>query len=176
MARSDAKTISEWLKVLPDDVRKAALRNIQNQHGKNAGNKLGQRVISLEQAIDRSMHWAATPEGHDYWQQLSEKRVPLGPAKPVKVWMKELSLRDQYRLVYNIREQYPDEDDADVRLAFEVHALSQAVGVMVWRKTPEGDHYWNDIAEEGAPQRKPEVDILEDVSDSEVELLMQEFT
>jgi hypothetical protein len=63
------KTIEEWLDELPKSKRQAAINNILDQQP----DALEFKVDSLGEAIASGFKWDATPEGVEYWNELTEK-------------------------------------------------------------------------------------------------------
>jgi hypothetical protein len=60
------KTVEEWFRLLPVSVRNKARTN-----AKNYGFGLKNEAPSLHVAITISFIWIRTPQGHDYWSEIS---------------------------------------------------------------------------------------------------------
>jgi hypothetical protein len=56
-------TVADWIKLLKEPYYSQALANIPS-------NKLYRHAVSVTDAIDRSMVWAETPQGHRYWSDV----------------------------------------------------------------------------------------------------------
>ena len=65
------KTIYEWLNELPQPYKSQALYNFEAFMHRNRN--YGRRESTYEymcEAINLSMHWERTPQGHDYWKEI----------------------------------------------------------------------------------------------------------
>lgn len=67
-----SKTIGEWLKELPKDVRKKAMDNVQELEF-DPEETLNEDVRSLGSAIGSAFIWSDSPEGLDYWSKIKSK-------------------------------------------------------------------------------------------------------
>lgn len=67
------KTIREWLETLPDDIRDRALANVNAQRA-----ELHMDLVepSLSEAVHGAFSWLLTPEGCDYWFNVSCGKTP----------------------------------------------------------------------------------------------------
>jgi len=68
-----SKTIKQWAKKLPIPIRRKFLANLSKE-------KLSQRFDSLSDALWNGFTWCKTPEGHDYWYEITLKyqdRIPF---------------------------------------------------------------------------------------------------
>lgn len=59
-------TIKQWFSLLPPDIRERAIANTK---------KAMLRFLdsSFSEAIKGAFIWESSPEGHEYWQEISEK-------------------------------------------------------------------------------------------------------
>jgi len=62
------KTISAWLKKLPDPHRTQALANLKSRDKNKVIAKT--KVEKLSNAVQSAFIWNTTPEGHVYWENL----------------------------------------------------------------------------------------------------------
>lgn len=62
------KPIRQWLEQLEEPYKTQALTNVTNQGRSNMDDTAG----SLSGAINLSMDWSSTPQGHDYWQTIHD--------------------------------------------------------------------------------------------------------
>lgn len=59
-------TVEQWFSLLPTDIRKKAIANTKK-------NILDLLNPSFLKAIRQSFVWRSSPEGHEYWREISEK-------------------------------------------------------------------------------------------------------
>ena len=64
------KTIKEWFKELPPNVRQKAIANMDKRD-------LTKRCDSLSSAILTAFYWADSKEGHYYWEEQYTKYSEL---------------------------------------------------------------------------------------------------
>jgi len=62
------KTIREHLEELPEPYRSQAISNVEKRD--NPRDRFNIKVESISQAVNRSMNWAFTSEGYDYWENV----------------------------------------------------------------------------------------------------------
>ena len=64
------KTIEEWYKDLPKDVREKAIHNVNNLSYEGT---LEEKTEDLASALMMGFLWRKSPEGHDYWSEQHTK-------------------------------------------------------------------------------------------------------
>lgn len=62
------KTIKEWLEELDEPYRTQALNNMDIEDSEVD-------AYSLCEAVGIAFYWYDSPEGHDYWDELSEQLI-----------------------------------------------------------------------------------------------------
>ncbi len=77
-------TVKEWLSLLPPEVRRMALANLENPERWHPYYEESRKVSTLADAIDLSAVWKKTPQGHAFWSdqhRLADrnKRTPAPP-------------------------------------------------------------------------------------------------
>lgn len=60
----EPRTIRQWLETLPDGYRERALANMDPNLAEDDASNMGN-------AIDLGSYWDQTPEGHNFWSQVS---------------------------------------------------------------------------------------------------------
>jgi len=65
------KSITMWLRRLPDDIREKAMTNYRN--GDVARSSIDKKVESLSRAINLAFIWIYTPEGDNFWRKIHEE-------------------------------------------------------------------------------------------------------
>jgi len=75
MSKPPQITIKQWLKKLPEPYRSQALTNLCKQNPESADN----HEDDLPSALMSAFHWAASPEGSDYWFHYTNKLMDDRP-------------------------------------------------------------------------------------------------
>ena len=75
------KTIREWLESLPEPYRSQALENMDNYRRPYAPEAHSSHG-NLEEALMAAFLWYDTPQGREYWENVSQDRSLIRIASP----------------------------------------------------------------------------------------------
>lgn len=104
------KTYVEWFNELPEPYRTQALENVRSgvcAHSSRYSES--EMFVSMAQAITSTMHWSATPQGHEYWNELydryTEQHREAIRIEEAIAEQKEEEARARARELYRIRDE-----------------------------------------------------------------------
>lgn len=66
------KTVLEYSSKMPRGLRTRYLRNVAQQHGVD---KIFTKYKTRYQAINETMTWSETPEGHGFWESIAHDGI-----------------------------------------------------------------------------------------------------
>jgi hypothetical protein len=104
------KTYVDWFNELPEPYRTQALENVRSGRCEHSHRyEETDTFISMAEAITMTMHWSATPQGHEYWNELydrySEQHREAKRVQEAIEEQKEEEARARARELYRIREE-----------------------------------------------------------------------
>lgn len=71
------KTIREWLNELPELYRSRAIKNAENDPEPSLEEEAAESIVGG--AVAGAFVWRDTPEGHEFWDQVSRGETPELP-------------------------------------------------------------------------------------------------
>ena len=104
------KTYVEWFNELPEPYRTQALENVRGGNCRHSRDiEESEMFVSMAQAITSTMHWSATPQGHEYWNELydryTEQHREAMRIEEAIAEQKEEEGRARARELYRIRDE-----------------------------------------------------------------------
>jgi hypothetical protein len=104
------KTYVEWFNELPEPYRTQALENVRGGGCAHSSRyDESEMFVSMAQAITSTIHWSATPQGHEYWNELydryTEQHREAMRIEEAIAEQKEEEARARARELYRIRDE-----------------------------------------------------------------------
>jgi hypothetical protein len=145
----------QWVDKLSAEEQISFFRNYVNENklptDKSIATYLSQSNRSFMACICGAFNWTDTPEGHEFWDYLSDRAVKCHPIDDINStnlkWLKKLSYRDQVIFLKRASE-HGHTPICRFLLGGATYSLNTFISCsFTFSETPEGSHFWMDFRE-----------------------------